>query len=321
MSKPNEDVIDVESQDVPQWAADLKDMVEEKALVRSIEADESTLISRLVVNPDQAQKALEVRAKLFGTLRKSAIRETNPQDWVLNRDREGNVLAMPKSAACAKIGEQYGINVYDIRPIDAGGAFRPEIDKNDDGSVVVKAWCSARSEVTGRDVPMIEAVRSSKEKFIGRDDFPSDLRNSVLTLLNSKSVRIIAAVSGLSLDQLNDAWEGIDYKNTDKCVKGHGFGSSGDRAASGVTAKDVKEDQIKLRDDLLRRCQGSQDDAKKLLMELTTFTNSKKEVVKGKESVSRITSEAQMKVVWVKLRKHPDYGDAAIKKMEAEAAK
>jgi len=272
---------------------------------------ELSLIDELTMM-EKASELFDRRAALLAQARESAIRRTSPQDWVLFKDKGGNVTGMLCKSGAEKVADIYGIQIYNLRPLGQGSVFEPRMEK-DGEEVRYYGWLDAVSLVTGRRVESIEFGRSSSEDFIGRAAISStstlvkkaDLKAAMFSNGRTKAVRIICAMSNVPGEELQAC--GIDVE---KCRKGSGYGTSTERGASSVTTDDVKETRNKLGEEILARVGGDAAAAADLLKEITANPNAKPKAFPGFDSIGRITKDWQVENAWKKLREHPTFGDA-----------
>lgn len=298
-------------------AVDLKDSVaRERALRRRYEDDLLGRLQRL----EDAKQIVERRAELLETLQKAAIRTTEPEQWVLHRDREGHVIGIPSSAACARMAKLYGVRIFRMRPRDQHGNFDPDqIPVKDGQEVEFRGFCDARSNVTGEEIEQVEFSRRSDEEFIGRYDdmqkregpWEGDLRKSVGTGLRTKAVRILTGTAKVRLAVLADAWKGTD-KDPNDCTKGHGFGSAQARTARREAPKKVTDGADELWADIMRRTGGDEEAGRQVLREITSFTKREGGKFDGYSDHKRITSDKMLNLARKQLKDHASFGDKAM---------
>lgn len=296
--------------------AEVEELEIEERKSLAIEPSMAALIPAGTSLVDQLQKmddyalVFKRRVEILQMCREVAIKATQPEDWVLNKAKDGSVVAMLKASGAEEMAKYYGIQIYNVRPLGPNGEFAPEIIQTDEG-VTLRAWCDARSMLTGQTIHSMEASRSSTEKFIGRVYDGelvkmADLRASLWTLLTqTKPVRILAAASRMPEPALKKM---ID---TSRCTKGSGYGRSDERAAESVTDDDVKAKANELGNEILARVGGNTEAAKQLLQEITAWKGKDGKMTSGFDTVSRITKGFQVKNAWVKLREHVEFGDSA----------
>lgn len=279
-----------------------KEMSDESALTEALVKKEGAYIDTLA-GMQKAKEIFAMRADLMTSARTVALGSTNPSDWVLSKDREGRIFAMPTASACDKIADLYGISIENVRPVGTHGQFEPEVIEDDKG-YTVRAWCDAFSKTTGRKVYALEASRSSTEQFLGRPGNKNDHRSAVWTLLRTKATRVLSGCGRVPGEVLAQSWEGDPWKKIDDCTKGHGFGTSRDRAATAETPEDVQRERTKLGKEILARVGGDKGAAKKLLKEITAGKG-----FDGFDSIERMTKDWQVKNAWARLKSHATFGD------------
>jgi hypothetical protein len=282
---------------------------------RQTERAERSFVEKLSAMAE-AEEIFERRTRLIETCYLVAINRTRPEDWILFKDPQGNVHAMLAASGAQLVAEVYGIKLSNVRPRDDQGLFDPERVVYSPGIFGFRGACDAWSRINGRE-QMIEMTRRSDEDFTGRtvDEagrfthdkdkkvgaFEGDLRSSVLTGLLTKSVRVLCGMTRVPISDLERAW-GTSGKKTERCRKGHGFGSSADRNAGAVTSDDIKTEVEKLKAEVTRCVGGDLGAAKKLVREITSGPN-----FAGFDSLDRITKDFQVTQAWTNLKKHPLY--------------
>jgi len=298
----------------------LDEVLEEAELSRALRREEESALERLSTMPDGAD-LFKRKAELAERIYFAAIARTRPEDWVVNADAQGHTFAMLKASGAALVAELYDVRISNLRPVDAAGVFRPEKESLGEGKYVLKAWCDAYSKMNGRRVEHLMAARRSDEDFIGRlidgkGDFvkkrqadevytanPTDLANAVHTLLLTKAVRVLCAMTRVPTSDLTLAWEKTN-KKVENCVKGAGFGSADGRRAQGVASGEVKEGLEKLKAEILRLAMGNPADVAKITKEITA--NPDKNFA-GMTDPDRIVQDWMLERAWTNLKKHPLY--------------
>lgn len=280
------------------------------------QADQNAL-DRLGISVN-ATEQIQRRAEVLALLRRLSIQMTEPEDWVLHQDRDGNQIANPTANAVRKFAPLWQIQIRNVRPLDQAGRFAPDRITNANGAQGYRAWCDATSEITNMALEAIEASRYEDEDFIGRtgpkDEDPThdgDLRLCVYTLLANKAGKIFSGLAAVSPSVLLSAWENTQQKTLSRCRKGHGFGSSASRQAGKVTDDSAKASAAQLWRSILRRTGGDVTLGKTLLMELTRFKKSNGDEFKGYDDFTRISSAKVVDIAFPKLREHPVWGDKA----------
>lgn len=280
---------------------------------RLVEAREVALLDQ-VQQLQEAATIIERRSEILRVLRVQAIKDTDPETWVLGRDRDGRIVGFPTAPACYRMAKLWGISVYNLRPRDASGNFCPDkiARPGSDEIWEFRGFADARAGTTGEVIEQIEASRSTDEDFIGRVNYETkrpigdgDIRKAVATLLRSKAIRILTGTAKVSYDVLTAAW-GVD--RAEKATKGHGFGTSTERGAERVADDGVREKAIALGREVLSRVGGDESAARDLLREITS--NPPK--FGGFTSVERLTKIWQVENAAEKLAAHPTFGDRQV---------
>lgn len=268
---------------------------------------------------ERAAEIFARRVDLIAACHRAALRATRPQDWVLSRDRHGTETAMLCASGADIVAQIYGIVVTNMRPVDARGIFEPDRLTRANGSFGYRAWCDATSRVTGGAIDALECVRWSDEDFTGRSTdahgeivasrgaaLDSDLRASVYRLARTKAVRVLCAMTRLPVSELAVAWSGTD-RSTDQCRRGHGFGSSSERATTAVVADaGIESKRGELRAAVLSAVGGDASAARALLRDLTAGKD-----FAGFDSVERMTKMWQLENALARLRARTEPGTAS----------
>jgi hypothetical protein len=285
------------------------EVAQDEALAIRSQATVIDQLSRL----DNAVAIIERRTAMMESLRVAAIRRTNPSDWVLTKPRVGDEFAMLTAAGARKVSEVYGIG---LRPIPPATSLEPQKVEQKGGKYSYRIRAIAYSNVNGQEVE-IEAERRNDEEFTGRSvdadnnlkprgvqALDSDLRSATYQLALTKAARVLGGMIRVAGVELDSIWKGTD-KSTAKCVKGHGYGTSGDRAAESVAEEGVAEAAAALRDELLRLTNGDASAAGQLLKDITA--NPDKSFT-GFTNVQKFTAGWQVEAARKKLAKHPVFG-------------
>ena len=132
--------------------------VEAKKEETAIAAIDRSFVDQLALL-DDGEKRIERRSKMLEALKLAAIRATDPQNWVLNRDRQGKTVGFPDVTACDVLSDFYGVSLTNLSPRGDDGVPRPEREELEEGVVRFTLRGSARSEVTHRNIELIKATR------------------------------------------------------------------------------------------------------------------------------------------------------------------
>ena len=71
----------------------------------------------------------------------SALAATDPGDWVLNKDKQGNVTGFLRGPGCQKVAPYFDLHLYNWKPT-VGGLFKPNKVTGDDGEYGYEGWVS-----------------------------------------------------------------------------------------------------------------------------------------------------------------------------------
>ncbi len=220
LETPHQTALAVPAGDEPSLA----DIMEERNLAKRITFAVS--IDRLAVSdPDRVVKVMENRMKALESVRMGAVKQTEPHDWTLNQDKEGHVIATLRKSGCSKVRKYFGISSYNIRPEEVKITTDPE-----SGKQIAEIWGDGVCAMTGEMILNVRGARSASEEFTGRGSL-SDLKEAARTNLENKVVRILSGMTAVSLEELKSVWSGTE-KSPDRCYRGHGYGSSGERETS-----------------------------------------------------------------------------------------
>lgn len=262
------------------------------------------------VSVAEVKRVLEARAELISTIRSIAIKQTAPEDWTLYKARDGSVLGVPTAAAALKIRRWAGVSVMNHRGMTGEQSPSVRQGKNQKGEdiVVIEGFADG---ICGRDImPGIYFSVRSDDQFIGRAgaDTPrkggprqEDLMSCWRTGIDSKVVRCMTGTTKVSEAELKA--HGVD---TSRCVKGSGFGTSGQRDAARVADANAAGGAQALWDEIVKRTSGSEVPATELLKDCTKGKN-----FAGYTDHKRMTQDWQIEKAWEALRAHEVFGDNA----------
>lgn len=173
---------------------------------------------------EASKKIIAAREQIIETLRAASIRQTHPSDWVLNKDRDGRVVAYLEDKGCQRLMDLWGIEVQRVT--------EPQKTNAEDGksfayTVVGDGYC----KVTRRTVDNVEGTRYSTEMYaqekpegIQRD---VAVRKAARANLEGRIVRNLAGLNGVPLEELVQVSGDKDFER--KATRGHGYGTAGER--------------------------------------------------------------------------------------------
>lgn len=274
----------------------------------------STLLDRLS-REESPLKAFLQRKNLLESFWVEAVRMTNPEDWVLNRDREGKLEAMIAAEGARKVAMVYQIELRDLAPV-SDGMFAPVATDLGNDVYSFRGSAVAYSATTGGK-QIVEIEKRSDEDFTGRSvdaaghltrgsgqragSWQGDLQSAVLTGLMTKAVRQLCAMGRVPVRDLETAWKDTGKKVED-CRKGQGFGSSGERTSTGLAETGIADQVKALEAEVLKLVGGDLEKAKGITKVITSS-----KTFAGFASLKQITKEFQVKQAWANLKALPEY--------------
>jgi hypothetical protein len=302
----------------------------ETALVTLVDEDDTALEARAAASEQSLVEQLQTmenyativkrRMELLDSVRLAALRRTRPQDWVLFKDKEEQVVALLADSGVNLVAEAYGVVIDNLRPTGADGRFQPEKEVDDKGHLTFRAWCDVISKVNGRQVQSMEASIRDDEEFTGRrvndrgeiaargpKALEQDLRAALYTRLRSKAVRAVCGMTRVPAPEIEVAWKGTENKMAN-ARKGHGYGRTAERTAERVAEEGVGDRADKLRDEILRRVGGDEDAARELLVDIT---KNDEKGFGGFKSTKQFTKDWQLDNAEKRLAAHEVFGDSA----------
>jgi hypothetical protein len=129
---------------------------------------------------------------------------------------------------------------------------------------------------------------------------PLDVRKAAVTNWMTRGASMLSGLRGLTLEDLTA--EGL------RGVREVTFGSGG--KGGDATPSDVKNEQTKLGNEVLRRVGGDKEAARQLLVDITSQeATDKKKAFAGHKTVATMKQDWQFKPAWAKLQEHPVFGD------------
>jgi len=298
--------------EVPVPPEDVELEAEERLALR---ARDQNIANLALTDIGKVKDYLEALRQGLEIMQGVAIKSTTPYDWTRYKDREGKVTCILRDQGATTIRKWLGISITGHRghPTDLkepGPKVSTERVKQADGKAevvvtIVEMWADGFCARTGERVEGIYSAIRSDQKFRGRET-PQDDKASIRTYLDTKVTRILSGLRKVPEDVLKGA--GLE---TEKCYGGSGFGTSAERQAGAVAEEGVGEKAKALGEEVLRRVGGDVSAARQLLVEITSWTNKEGMLVKGYDSVSKLTKGFQVENAWKKLRAHKTFGDAA----------
>ena len=165
------------------------------------------------------------RISALTKIRKTALACTSGIDWVLFKNKEGQVSAMLKKSGAERVRPWYGI---EVRP-------RGEVEiLVEEGITFAVIMGDAFCPITGGVQEGIVGRRGASEDFTGRKREVAglgDLKSAARSNLDTKAVRILCGMSSVDLSEIADAWNCTPQETERRCSRGSGYGSSAQRAS------------------------------------------------------------------------------------------
>jgi len=325
---PATEVLDRDQPHLPMTLAPAERIEREESEVQEIlqKSTKEALERMGNVTVAEVKRVLEARAELISTIRSIAIKQTAPEDWTLYKARDGSILGVPTAAAAMKIRRWAGVSIMNHRGMagEPSPTVREAKNAKEEKIIVIEGFADG---ICGRDLmPGIYFSVRSDDQFIGRAGADTlrkggprqeDLMSCWRTGIDSKVVRCMTGTTKVSALELTT--HGID---TNRCVKGSGFGNAQDRAAGSVAEGGVKEAADALWKDIVRSVNGKIEDAKSVLREITSYP-AKEGAYKafaGIDSAEKFTTIDKVKRAADKFQKHPSYVPPAAGGDEPEGA-
>lgn len=212
---------------------DLRDLPEELSETTSDTALElrrpsvPVTLNELAFLKEQGKEILEARIEIMETARRAAIRGTSPEDWILNKAKDGSVLGYLQDVGC----QRPSIEIFGIRITPTS---KPQKIPQPDGSFVYVMSGDGFCTLTGKQVLEMEGGRSSNDDNVrGKKAAELDLavRKNCRANMDGRIIRKLAGLGNVPVQELVDCWKGTN-KTVERCVKAHGFGSQAERSGA-----------------------------------------------------------------------------------------
>lgn len=212
MNNEPEDFVDAE---------EIKEPPPETALELRRPSTPATL-SEIAALGGEGVKIVQARVQILQTLKAASIAMTHPEDWLLFKDKDGNIKCYLMDAGCDRISALWGIEVFNISD--------PVKITAEDKSFCYVVVGDGRCAITGQVVEKIEGMRAST------DDVAKTLKGAKQEYVVRKSARanldgsILRELSGFKNVPISVLEETVPTKNwRERGAKGKGFGSSNER--------------------------------------------------------------------------------------------
>ena len=187
-----------------------------------------TTVEGLAVSKTRALEIIQAQYEILTRLRRAAIALTNPEDWLLFRDREGKVTAYLQDRGAAKIRHLFGISISNVSPPE-----RISGDSDGDFAYVIRG--DGTCAKTGQTIQGVEGyadatgavakqVTGTRREYYVRKHARANLDGSI--------TRKLTGMESVPLSELEEVWANLG-KNIDMCPRGKGFGSAKERASGG----------------------------------------------------------------------------------------
>lgn len=189
-----------------------------------LEAQEEAGKLGLLDRPDAAKQS-QARGEALTNLRRLAVADTFPEQWLLYKDKDGAEVAGMKKGAASIIRQYLAISCTPDGPAQ-------RFDR--DGKTGWEVFGSATCEVSKQRLDHIRAKRLTDEKFTGRTDVgEEDVRDAARTSFDTKCTAMLSGLVAVPLPFLASCW---GMKTEDEArrriAKGMGYGSSKKREES-----------------------------------------------------------------------------------------
>lgn len=286
----------------------MKPDVERDIIDMETEPEGQPAAALVKMDPRSVLAEFEATAALIPKLVAASIRVTRPQDWIAVGDK-----AYLQGTGVERVASMWGL-VFGI----------PSIVREDypDGEYAYTVTGSIVCRKTGVGYQGVVGGRSSRDPFFDEFDEakpqgfrdmkaserdawrgahrippdPMEVRKAAVTNWQTRGASMVTGMRGLTLTDLEE--NGI--RGVKKIEYGAGA-KGGD-----TTPADLKAEQTKLANEVLKRVGGNKQDAQTLLKEITAgkdFT--------GFDSVAGIKHDWQVKNAWKALKAHKVFGDDA----------
>jgi hypothetical protein len=184
-------------------------------------------INDLAALKGEAVAVVDARVQVLETLRKSSIRATGAEDWLLFRapaEQGGQVVGYLQDCGAERVRPIWGIEVFNVsKPEKIAGA--------DPSSFTYLISGDGRCSITHQAIEQIEGGRSSGEDFCrGKTGAELELlvRKAARANLDGRITRELAGMKSVPLDEIRAAWVGTP-KKVEACRLGRGFGTRDER--------------------------------------------------------------------------------------------
>lgn len=183
---------------------------------------------------DLALERIEKMVSILGTMRRAAIVQTYPEDWVIHTttDHDGTItkqVGYLQDTGADRAGKVFGVNIG-----------RPIIERDDDpagDAYTYRLMAEAAAKATGETIDTVIGARWSGDAFFtrglkeGEKINPADVMKAAYANLHGRAVRSLCGLSAVPLSEL--AVCGIDIKRCQ--YVGYAKGSRGGESVGATT--------------------------------------------------------------------------------------
>lgn len=183
---------------------------------------------------DLALERIEKMVGILSTMRRAAIVQTYPEDWVIHTttDHDGTItkqVGYLQDTGADRAGKVFGVNIG-----------RPTIERDDDptsDAYTYRLVAAAASRATGETIDTVIGARWSGDTFFtrglrdGEKINPADVMKAAYANLHGRAVRSLCGLSAVPLGEL--AACGLDIKRCQ--YVGYAKGSRGGESAGAKT--------------------------------------------------------------------------------------
>ena len=187
------------------------------------------LASRL----DEGKAIIVARESILATARAAAIRMTDPEDWLLFKDKQGREVAYLQDCGCERVRPIFGISTYDVSP--------PQKVSLTEGGFIYMITGSGRCGLTQEIIESVTGGRASTDDYIAKQDpAPKGAQLELLVMKAARSnlegniVRALAGLKSVPITQIMDAYQGTSKGLRGRFREGRGYGKQSDREHTGA---------------------------------------------------------------------------------------
>lgn len=178
-------------------------------------------LTDLAVRKGEALEIIQARVQILATVRKAALRATNPEDWVMYRAPDGSEVGYLQDCGCDRVRDLFGIEIFNVS--------QPErISAGDSFMYVLRG--DGRCHLTKQTVEAIEGGRSSTDDFVSAErakaltpaQIELTVRKAARANLDGNITRELSGLKSVPINELAEAWAGTG-KDVKRCHAGRGY--------------------------------------------------------------------------------------------------